>query len=92
MNMPKEIGTLTSKRRAGQACAISHRDFSSAIPEAPSSVSKRALASPISRPADSYHSWSECAPPPLPPAPIEMASMPSDSGMLASVEERSMRD
>src|SRR6267143_838624 len=68
-----------------------HRDFSSATPETPRIV-KRARCNPDSRPAESYHSCSECAPPPLPPAPIEMASIPRESGIFASVEERSMRD
>ncbi len=74
----------------GRVSAI-HFDFSSAIPETPSRVS-RARFSPISRPVGSYHSCSEWAPPPVPPAPMEMASMPLASGMLASVEERSTRD
>src|SRR5258708_6207381 len=69
----------------------SHRDLSSATPETPRTV-RSARFNPVSRPAESYHSWRECAPPPLPPAPMEMASIPRDSGIFASVEERSMRD
>src|SRR5256884_267676 len=68
-----------------------HRDFSSATPETPRTVSS-ARFKPASRPAESYHSCSEWAPPPLPPAPMEMASIPRESGIFASVEERSMRD
>src|SRR5260370_5816862 len=68
-----------------------HRDFSSATPETPRRV-RRARFKPASRPAESYHSCRECAPPPLPPAPMEMASIPRESGIFASVEERSMRD
>src|ERR1700674_2547568 len=68
-----------------------HRDFSSATPETPRTVSSVRFK-PASRPAESYHSCSECAPPPLPPAPMEMASIPKESGIFASVEERSMRD
>src|SRR6267143_146960 len=68
-----------------------HRDFSSATPETPRTVSS-ARFKPASLPAESYHSCNECAPPPLPPAPMEMASIPCDSGIFASVEERSMRD
>src|SRR6266852_924028 len=68
-----------------------HRDFSSATPEIPKMVSS-ARFKPASRPAESYHSCKECAPPPLPPAPMERASMPIESGMFASVEERSIRD
>src|SRR5881398_2824128 len=47
-----------------------HRDFSSATPETPRRVSS-ARFKPASRPAETYHSWSECAPPPLPQAPLE---------------------
>src|SRR5215472_8676286 len=65
--------------------------FSCASPETPSNVSST-RCKPTSRPAGSYHSSSECAPPPLPPAPIAIASIPSDSGMFASVDERSIRD
>src|SRR6266567_276159 len=68
-----------------------HRDFSSATPEIPRRV-RSVRFKPASRPAESYHSCKECAPPPLPPAPMERASMPIESGMFASVEERSMRD
>src|SRR5579863_5079602 len=46
---------------------------------------------PTSRPVESYHSWSECAPPELPPAPRAIAGIPKESGILASVEDRSMR-
>src|SRR6266550_9289036 len=52
-----------------------HRDFSSATPETPRKVSS-ARFKPASRPAESYHSCSEWTPPPLPPAPMEMASIP----------------
>src|SRR6516164_8350273 len=65
--------------------------FSCASPETPSSVSST-RCKPTSRPAGSYHSSSECAPPPLPPAPMAIASIPSDSGIFASVEERSILD
>src|SRR6266446_6016662 len=68
-----------------------HRDFSSATPEIPRMV-RSTRFKPASLPAESYHSCSEWAPPPLPPAPMEMASMPRDRGIFASVEERSMRD
>src|SRR6266702_4296959 len=68
-----------------------HRDFSSATPEIPRTV-RSVRFKPASRPAESYHSCKECAPPPLPPAPMERASMPIESGMFASVEDRSMRD
>src|ERR1017187_9674774 len=44
---------------------------------------------PRSRPSGLNHSCVVCAPPPWPPAPIEMAGMPSDMGMLASVEAQS---
>src|SRR6266850_4742338 len=67
------------------------RDFSSAIPEIPSTV-RSARFKPNSRPAESYHSCNEWAPPPLPPAPIAMASTPRDNGIFASVDERSTRD
>src|SRR5208282_448695 len=50
------------------------------------------LCNPISRPAGSYHSSNECAPPPFPPAPIAIASIPCDNGIFASVLERSIRD
>src|SRR6266513_5832381 len=60
-----------------------HRDFSSATPETPRTVSS-ARFKPVSRPAESYHSSREWAPPPLPPAPMEMASIPMDSGIFAS--------
>src|ERR1039458_7294810 len=40
---------------------------------------------PRSRPSGLNHSWVVCAPPPWPPAPIEMAGMPSGKGMLGSV-------
>src|SRR6266436_3495183 len=56
-----------------------HRDFSSATPETPRTV-RSARFNPASRPAESYHSCSEWAPPPLPPAPMEIASIPRDSG------------
>src|SRR6202521_95688 len=68
-----------------------HRGFSSATPETPRTVSSTRFK-PASRPAESYHSCSECAPPPLPPVPMEMASIPRERGIFASVEERSMRD
>ena len=48
--------------------------------------------SPRSRPSGLYHSFTVCAPPPCPPAPIEMAGMPNERGMLASVDEQSSRD
>ncbi len=44
--------------------------------------------SPRSRPLQSNHSCNVCAPPPEPPPPMAMASRPSESGMLASVEAR----
>src|SRR6266849_4663875 len=47
---------------------------------------------PSSLPAGSYHSSSVCAPPLRPPAPIEIAAMPTESGILASVDDRSRRD
>src|SRR5690242_7864944 len=68
-----------------------HRAFSSATPEIPRTVNN-ARFRPASRPVALYHSCKECAPPPIPPAPMEMASMPIESGMFASVEERSKRD
>src|SRR5260370_29005464 len=43
-----------------------HRDFSSATPETPRTV-RSARFKPASLPAEPYHSWSEVAPPPLPP-------------------------
>ena len=43
-----------------------------------------------SRPVGSYHSSSVWMPPPVPPAPMASAGMPSESGRLASVEP--MRD
>ena len=46
---------------------------------------------PTSRPEGSYHSCSVCAPPEVPPAPTAIAGMPNESGILASVEDRSMR-
>src|SRR5581483_7860807 len=69
----------------------SHFVFSPERPEVATSV-RSARCSPISRPEGSYHSSKECAPPPVPPAPMEMASIPTESGMLASVEDRSIRD
>src|SRR5207302_55159 len=71
--------------------SLPHRAFSSATPATPRTVNK-ARFNPTSRPVASYHSCNECAPPPVPPAPMEMASIPWESGMFASVEERSMRD
>src|SRR5262249_22569939 len=44
---------------------------------------------PRSRPSGLYHSCVVWAPPPCPPAPIAIAGIPSDSGMLASVDEQS---
>src|SRR5260370_14658131 len=88
-------GNGNKQEKAGKEsdaiCADIHRDFSSATPEIPRTV-RRARFKPTSRPAESYHSCRECAPPPLPPAPREMASIPRDSWICASVEERSMRD
>src|SRR4029077_19741971 len=88
-------GTATRKNNHSQiqqtGPANLHLVFSGATSAAPNSVS-RARFSPISRPAGSYHSWSECALPPLPPAPMEIASIPKERGMFASVEERSIRD
>ena len=52
------------------------------------SVRKMRL-SPRSRPSGLYHSLGVWAPPPCPPAPMETAGMPSESGILASVEEQS---
>src|SRR5579872_6055631 len=43
---------------------------------------------PKDRPAGSNHSCKVCAPPPLPPAPIAIASRPIAIGMFASVEAR----
>src|SRR6267143_488793 len=92
-----EIDSLDANKRenAGKESSVIlpdfHRDFSSATPETPRTVSSTRFK-PASRPAESYHSCSECAPPPLPPAPMEMASIPRESGILASVEERSTRD
>src|SRR5437899_4453172 len=68
-----------------------HRDFSSASPEIPKIV-RSTRFNPASRPVESYHSCNEWAPPPLPPTPIEIASIPKERGIFASVEERSMRD
>src|SRR6185437_8856711 len=50
---------------------------------------RRMRLRPRSRPSVRYHSAVVCAPPPMPPAPMAMAGMPSESGMLASVEEQS---
>src|SRR5581483_3453644 len=59
----------------------------------PASVSmvSRTRLSPRSRPAGSYHSCSVCAPPPVPPAPMLIASIPIESGMFASVDARCTR-
>src|SRR5260370_1777122 len=81
-NPEKELNTL----RSGL-----HPALSSPTPEIPNIV-RSARFIPVSRPAESYHSCSECAPPPLPPPPMEMASIPCDSGLFASAEDRSMRD
>ena len=48
--------------------------------------------SPRSRPSGRNHSCNVCAPPPTPPAPMAMAGVPSDRGILASVEAQSRRD
>src|ERR1019366_8848577 len=40
------------------------------------------------RPVGSYHSWRVWVPPPRPPAPMAIAGIPSERGMLASVEPR----
>ncbi len=45
-------------------------------------------ARPNSLPVVSNHSCRVCAPPPAPPAPMAMASRPSEIGMLASVDAR----
>src|SRR4029077_10078810 len=88
------LGDHKRKNYGKESSAIrpeAHRDFSSATPEIPRIV-RSARFKPASRPAESYHSCNECAPPPLPPAPMEMASIPRDSVIFSSVEERSMRD
>src|SRR5450432_2386929 len=54
-----------------------------------SSRVSRIRLSPRSRPSGLNHSFEVCAPPPSPPPPIDTAGMPSDSGILASVEEQS---
>src|SRR5262249_25619379 len=51
-----------------------------------SSVSRMRL-SPRARPSGRTHSWDVWAPPPIPPAPIAIAGIPSERGTLASVEE-----
>jgi hypothetical protein len=61
--------------------------FHGAIPARPSRVSSIRLR-PSSRPLQSNHSCKVWAPPPVPPPPMAMASRPSDSGILASVEAR----
>src|SRR5262249_2670567 len=61
--------------------------FHALTPERASKVRSMRL-SPSSRPPQSNHSCSVCAPPPEPPPPMAIASRPSDRGMLASVEAR----
>src|SRR5882724_4186415 len=68
-----------------------HLGFSPEMPATPKRVRSTRFR-PTSLLVGSYHSWREWAPPPLPPAPMAMASMPAARGMLASVEERSVRD
>ena len=51
-------------------------------------VSSSTRLRPISRSLAEYHSARVCAPPPSPPAPMDKAGMPSESGILASVEPR----
>ena len=51
-------------------------------------MSRARRLSACSRPAGSNHSCRVWAPPPVPPEPSEIASSPSESGMLASVEAR----
>src|SRR5579872_6400439 len=63
------------------------RSRHSPTPASASMVSKIRF-SPSSRPLESNHSCNVCAPPPDPPPPIAMASLPMESGMLASVEAR----
>ena len=58
-----------------------------ATPARPIRVSRMRLR-PSSRPLQSNHSCKVCAPPPVPPPPMAMASSPSDSGILASVDAR----
>src|SRR5580658_3334743 len=65
----------------GPSCAQPH----SPTPASASMVSKMRF-SPSSRPLESNHSCKVCAPPPDPPPPMAIASCPSESGMLASVD------
>src|SRR3981189_1896356 len=55
---------------------------------ASASIVSRMRFSPRSLPLQSNHSCNVCAPPPEPPPPIALASRPSESGMLASVDAR----
>src|SRR5579884_1523416 len=54
-------------------------------------IASRMRRSPSSRPSGLYHSEGVWAPPPCPPAPMDKACNPSDSGIFASVEAQSMR-
>src|SRR5713226_4663936 len=77
-------------RQSHGNCA-QHEDRCSQVhPLTPASASRvsRMRLSPSSRPLQSNHSCRVWAPPPRPPPPMAMASRPSDSGMLASVEAR----
>src|SRR5579864_302482 len=58
-----------------------------AIPASARTISN-ILFSASSLPVISNHSCNVCAPPPIPPAPMAIASRPSESGMFASVEAR----
>ncbi len=53
-----------------------------------SASSSTLLQSQFSLSLAEYHSARVCAPPPSPPAPMDRAGTPSESGILASVEPR----
>ena len=57
-----------------------------------SAAARRMRFRPRSRPSDGTTPSVVCAPPPCPPAPMETAGIPRDSGMLASVEAQSSRE
>src|SRR6266702_2983557 len=64
-----------------------HRGFSSATPEIPRTV-RSVRFKPASRPAESYHSCKECAPPPLTPAAMHSRSADSRLVSSSSLSER----
>ena len=63
-------------------------DYCSEAQSSMARVSRRTRLRPTSRSLAEYHSACVWAPAPSPPAPMERAGTPSESGILASVEPR----